>query len=93
MTAKLKLLVEAEEAYNKGDLDKVLVILEDISLNNNLRALFIKGETYYKMQKWGEALNCFLTCYEKDTSNIKAKTYVQLIRNILDFRNTDFLNP
>ncbi len=93
MIDELKLLEEAEEAFKKGDLDKVLVILVDRRLNNNLKALFIKGETYYKLQKWGDAMNCFLICSEEDPSNLNAKTYIEMIRNILSFRNTDLLNP
>ncbi len=93
MTENLKLLEEAEEASKNGDLEKALVILDDQRLNNNLKALFIKGETYYKMQRWGDALNCFLICNEEDPSNINTATYIEMIRNILDFRNTDFLNP
>jgi hypothetical protein len=88
-----KLLEEAEKALKNGDLDKVLVILDDKRLNNNLNALFIKGETYYKMQRWGDALNCFLMCREEDPSNEKVMTYIDMIKNILDFRNTDLLNP
>lgn len=93
MTDKLKLLEEAEEALKNGNLDKVLVILDDIQLNNNLKALFIKGETYYKMQRWGDALNCFMMCSEENPSNVNTRTYIEMIRNILSFRNTDLLNP
>ena len=93
MNVKLKLLDEAEEAYINGDLEKALVILDDQRLNNNLKALFIKGEIYYKMQRWGDALNFFLICIEKDPSNMNTATYIEMIKNILDFRNTDLLNP
>lgn len=93
MSDTLRRLEKAGEAYKNGNLEEVLAILDDVRLNNNLKALFIKGETYYKMQRWGEALNCFLICCEKDPLNLNAKTYIQMIRNILDFRNRDFSNP
>jgi hypothetical protein len=93
MKDSLQQLVKAEEAYKRGELDEVLAILDDVRLKGNTRALFLKGETFYKMQKWGDALNCFLIFNEKEPSNSKANTYIQLIRNILGFRNTDFLNP
>jgi tetratricopeptide (TPR) repeat protein len=93
MTEIIQQLIKAEEAFKKGNLDEVLSILDDEGLSGNLQALFIKGETCYKLQKWGEALNYFLACSEKDPSNNSAKTYIEMIRNILGFRNTDFLNP
>jgi hypothetical protein len=93
MEDPIQQLIKAEEAYKKGELDEVLAILDDVRLTGNARALFLKGETLYKMQKWGDALNCFLIYSEKEPSNSNANTYIQLIRNILGFRNTDFLNP
>jgi hypothetical protein len=93
MTDTLQQLMKAEEAYKKGNLDEVMAILDDEKFNLNARAMFLKGEIFYKMQKWGDALNCFLFCIEKEPSNSNANTYIQMIRNILGFRNTDFLNP
>ena len=93
MTDTLKQLRKAEEAYKKGNLDEVLAILDDEKFQGNPRAMFLKGETFYEMQKWGDALNCFLVCSEKEPSNDNSKTYIEMIRNILGFRNTDFLNP
>jgi hypothetical protein len=93
ITNTLQRFKKAEEAYKNGNLDAVLAILDDEQFNGNKQALFLKGETYYKMQKWGDALNCFLVCIEKEPSNSDAKTYIEMIRNILGFRNTDFLNP
>jgi hypothetical protein len=93
MKDTIQQLKRAEEAYKNDNLDEVLAILDDERFNGNLRALFLKGETFYKMQKWGNALNCFLICSEKEPSNSNVITYIEMIRNILGFRNTDFLNP
>ena len=86
-------LLQAQVAYNEGNLDEVMAILQDEQFNDNLQALFLKGEAFYKLQKWGEALNCFLVYLEKDPLNVKAKSYVQMIHNILRFRHNDFFNP
>jgi hypothetical protein len=93
MQDTIDLLVKARNAYTMGNLEEVMAILQDEVFNDNSKALFIKGEVYYKLQEWGDALNCFLACSEKEPSNISAKTYIEMIRNILGFRNTDFLNP
>jgi hypothetical protein len=93
MTETIQQLIKANEAYKNGNLDEVLAILDDERFNENIQAQFLKGETCYKLQKWGEALNYFLKCSEMDPSNMNTKTYIEMIRNILGFRNTDFLNP
>lgn len=88
-----QLLNRAQEAYNEGRLDEVMTILQDEQFNDNLQALFLKGEAFYKLQKWGEALNCFSVYLEKDPFNVKAKTYIEMIKNILGFHHKDFFNP
>jgi hypothetical protein len=88
-----QLLIRAQDAYVKGDFNEVLTILANEQFNDNSQALFLKGETCYKLQKWGDALNYFSICSEKDPSNTNANTYIEMINNILVFRNTDFLNP
>lgn len=88
-----QLLNKAQDAYDKGRLYDVFEILQDEIYNSNLQALFLKGEAYYKLQKWGEALNCFLVCLEKDPLDVKAKTYIEMIKNILGFYHKDYFNP
>jgi tetratricopeptide (TPR) repeat protein len=88
-----QLLVQAQEAYNNGRLDDVMIILQDELLNDNLQALFLKGEAYYKLQKWGDALNCFSLYLEKDPLDVRVKSYIQMIQNILGFHHKDIFNP
>jgi len=88
-----QLLDEAREAYNVGKLDDVLLILQDEQFKDNLQALFLKGETFYKLQRWGEALNCFSVYLEKDPLNVQVKSYIEMIQNILGFHYKDFFNP
>lgn len=88
-----QLLDRAQEAYNDGRLDDVLSILQNEQFKDNLQALFLKGETFYKLQKWGEALNCFSVCLEKAPLNVQVKSYIEMIQNILGFHYKDFFNP
>ena len=60
-----QLLIKAQDAYEKDDLVEVMKILQDEQFNDNSQALFLKGETCYKLQKWGEALNYFSICSRK----------------------------
>jgi hypothetical protein len=88
-----QLLDQANEAYNEGRLDEVLAILLDEQFKYNLKALFLQGETFYKLQRWGDALNCFSVYLEKEPLDVKAKGYIEMIRNILGFHHKDFFNP
>lgn len=88
-----QLLIQAQESYNEGKLDEVMAILQDEQFKDNLQAIFLKGEALYKLQKWGEALNCFSVYLEKDPLNVKVKSYIQMIQNILGFHHKDFFNP
>ena len=88
-----QLLIQAQESYNEGKLDEVMAILQDEQFKDNLQAIFLKGEALYKLQKWGEALNCFSVYLEKDPLNVKVKSYFEMIQNILGFHHKDFFNP
>jgi len=88
-----QLLAEAQDAYNNNRLEDALLMLQDEKLKDNEQALFLKGEVYYKLQKWGDALNCFTLCLGKDSLDLKAKAYIELIRSILGFHHKDFFNP
>ena len=88
-----QLLIQAQNAYNEGNLEKVMEILQDERFDNNIQALFLKGEAFYKLQEWGEALNCFSVCLEKDPQNVQVKSYIEMIQNILGFHYKDFFNP
>lgn len=88
-----QLLIRAQALYNEGKLDEVMIILQDEQFNDDLQALFLKGEAFYKLQKWGDALNCFSIYLEKEPDNVKVKSYIEMIQNILGFRHKDFFNP
>jgi len=87
------LLKRAEEAYEQNRNEEALTILNDATIANNGDAIFLKGEIYFKLQKWGEALNQFSLFLEKYPSDRKAESYCAMIQNILGFYHKDLYNP
>jgi tetratricopeptide (TPR) repeat protein len=83
----------ARKARENGDMDKALTLLEDPSLKENPEALFLAGEIHYNKQNWGSALNSFRKSLHADPDQPSARTYVDLILNILGFFHTDQFNP
>lgn len=86
-------IAEARISYSEGNADEALMALEQIQDQANPEVLFLRGEIYYKLQRWGEALNCFLHYREIDPDNSGAETYINMINSILAFYHTDLYNP
>jgi len=87
------LLASARKAYEEGNLEMALNILGDEKLQENSEAIFIMGEVFYKLQKWGDSLNCFNKVLEIEKDNDGALTYVNMIKNILNFYHKELYNP
>lgn len=51
------------------------------------------AESLYAEGRITDALNRFNTVLRLNAENLKARNYVQMIRNILDYYNKDLLNP
>jgi hypothetical protein len=84
---------DAKKALEQNNPEEALVILDQISTEDNIETLFLKGEIYFKLQRWGEALNQFslyLECFPEDK---KATSYCRMIQNILGFYHRDLYNP
>jgi len=73
--------------------EEALAILDKLSANNDGEVIFLKGEIYFKLQKWGEALNHFSLFLEQFPTDMKAKSYCIMIRDILGFHHKDLYNP
>ncbi len=86
-------LEEAKSALSIGKPEEALRLLDQIPDKTNPEVLFLMGEIDYKLQRWGDALNCFLLYRENCPENGEAKTYIDLINNILAFYHTDLYNP
>ena len=86
-------LVAAKELLGQNKPEEALVILNQISDESNGEVIFIKGEIYFKLQNWGEALNHFSLFLEKFPTDKKAESYCVMIQNILGFYHKDLYNP
>jgi glycerate kinase len=73
--------------------EKALTILDKLPADNEGEVIFLKGEIYFKLQKWGEALNHFSLFLEQFPSDTKAKSYCIMIQDILGFYHKDLYNP
>lgn len=51
------------------------------------------AESLYAEGRITDALNRFNAVLRLNAENLKARNYVQMIRNILDYYNKDLLNP
>ena len=83
----------AKKELEQGRPEEALIILDNLTLAKNGEAIFCKGEIYFKLQKWGEALNQFSLFLEQFPADTKAKSYCAMIQNILGFYHKDLYNP
>jgi tetratricopeptide (TPR) repeat protein len=88
-----QVIYNARKALDQSMPEEALTILDHLSLKSNGEAIFLKGEIYYKMQKWGEALNQFSLYLDYFPEDKKAISYCLMIQNILGFYHKDLYNP
>jgi len=88
-------LQEAVKLFEKNEFEKSLVILNDLisKCDTDIQSLNLRGRIYYKMQKWGNAMNDYATVLEIDPNNQEAKTGLQMAKNILGYFTPDMFNP
>ena len=87
------LIKNARDAFEAGRMEEVLNILNGEIINEHISVLYLKGEALYNLQRWGDSLNIYIKIIEKNPEDTKAKTYIEIINNILSFYHTDFFNP
>jgi tetratricopeptide (TPR) repeat protein len=83
----------AKEALRHNRTEEALEILGSRSIEDIGEVIFLKGEIYFKLQKWGDALNHFSRFLEQFPSEAKAESYCTMIQNILSFYHKDMYNP
>lgn len=86
---------EAINYFEKNELVQSLEILNELILkdNSDIQSLNLRGRIYYKMQKWGNAMNDYATVLEIEPQNQEAKTGLEMARNILVYFTPDMFNP
>ena len=93
MTEIELIISDAREAFAQSKPEEALAILDKITVENCSEAIFLKGEIYFKLQKWGEALNHFMLYKDLVPSDKNAESYCIMIQNILGFFHKDLYNP
>lgn len=86
-------LSAAKEKLGQNKPEEALAILNQLSDEGDGAVIFMKGEIYFKLQNWGEALNHFSWFLEKFPTDKKAESYCVMIQNILRFYHKDLYNP
>jgi Tfp pilus assembly protein PilF len=86
---------EAINYFEKNEFIQSLEILNELILkdNSDIQSLNLRGRIYYKMQKWGNAMNDYATVLEIEPQNQEAKTGLEMARNILGYFTPDMFNP
>lgn len=87
------ILKRAKEAVEQNRHEDALAILDKSVSENNVAVVFLKGEIYFKLERWGDALNQFSRYLNQCPSDTKAESYCTMIQNILGFYHKDLYNP
>lgn len=87
--------LHAKQLFEQNEINASLEILNECIESNSVDHQFflLRGRIFYKMQKWGNAMNDYSTVLELDPENQEAKTGLELTRNILGYFNPDMFNP
>jgi tetratricopeptide (TPR) repeat protein len=93
MEERNNLISLVKEALEQGRAEEALNLLQNSKLNEDKEALFLKGEVYYHLQKWGESMNCFRNYLSSHPEDQRANSYIEMIQSILAFYHTDQFNP
>lgn len=88
-----KILDAVNEALGHGNPQEALDLLDQLSFGDCCEVNFLKGEVYYKMERWGEALNQFMLFHEQFPTDKRAASYCTMVQNILGFYHKDLYNP
>ena len=88
-------ITEAKQLFELNELDKALEMLDKIVLEDasDFHSLLLRGRIYYKMQKWGDAMNDYSAVLEIDPENQEAKSGLVMARSILGYFTPDMFNP
>lgn len=88
-------IIEVKQLFEQNELNKAIEILNDIiSVNSSeIQSLLLRARIYYKMQKWGDAMNDYCSVLEIDPDNQEAKSGIEMAKSILGYFTPDMFNP
>ncbi|MDR3287218.1 MAG: tetratricopeptide repeat protein [Prevotellaceae bacterium] len=73
--------------------NSLIILNEYIALNpNDDNAYYLRGNIYRKMNLFGDALNDFYKALALNSQS-EAGIAIEILNEILDYRNTDLINP
>jgi len=81
--------------YKNDQLNQSMDLLNQyLNINSSdLQAFLLRGRIYYRMQKWGEAMNDYSLVLESDPGNQEALSGLEMVKNILCYFTPDMFNP
>ena len=99
-TSKMKMgkrmdITELKQLVDQNELSRSLELLNELIRldSTDVSALQLRARIYYKMQKWGDAMNDFSSVLELEPNNPEAKSGFQMAQNILGYFTPDMFNP
>lgn len=81
------LLLEKEKAIEAKK------VFEEITPEESVDYMFVKGKLEQKFQNWGKAINAYSKVIEIDPNNKEALNNLHIIKNILNFWSPEMFNP
>jgi len=88
-------ITEAKQLFEKNELNKAIEMLTEMILVNSsdVHSLLLRARIYYKIQKWGDAMNDYGSVLEVDPNNQEAKSGIEMAQTILGYFTPDMFNP
>jgi tetratricopeptide (TPR) repeat protein len=87
--------LKAEILFNEGRTQETLAVIDEIleSDSLNIDFLLLRAKAFYRLQRWGDALNDLNLILEIDPDHKMAHNYKSMVMNIISFWNKDNFNP
>ena len=88
-------ITEAKQLFDQNELTKALEILDELISKDgsDFHALLLRSRIFYKMQRWGDAMNDYSSLLEIDPENPEAKSGLTMARSILGYFTPEMFNP
>jgi len=88
-------ITEAKKLFDLNESNKALEVLNELISRDNqdTKLQLLRGRIYYKMQRWGDAMNDYSNVLELDPENQDAKTGLEMAKSILGYFTPDMFNP
>ena len=81
--------------FENHELTKSLEVLNELVSEDpaNIQLLLLRARIYYKMQKWGDAMNDYSGILEFEPHHREARSGLEMSKSILGYFTPDMFNP